>query len=372
MNELQPDRTQALMILAGLPGVGPVLINRLLAAFEGDPLAVLAAGVERLRAVRGVPPKLVPVVGDWRKHFDLRRELARMAACGADFLVKESLAYPALLREVPDPPAGLYRIGGYNMADPCVAIVGSRRTSPYGVGLARDFAAGLVGAGFCVVSGLARGIDSAAHTAALEAGGRTIGVLGTGIDLVYPAENARLFERIAESGAILSEFPCTRQADKQSFAMRNRLVSGMVRALVVIESDLDGGSMITAKFAADQGRIVCAVPGRVDHPGSRGCHRLIREGATLVTSVDEVLEELQYLKGLSVGVLQRPTPERPGLSSEEQAVFNCFQGGEAHSVESLLAALGGDPGSHSSTLLLLELKGLIERRLDGTYESVRL
>ncbi len=300
--EIALSRSQARLVLNALPHLGPITANRLLEACGGDPVAVLTADSATLRAVRGVGPVIAETLVGWRSHVDLVAEERGLRECGAAFFAAGDDGYPRLLREIHDPPIGLYCRGRYDPARTCVAIVGSRRTTQYGLATARGLGRELARRGFCVVSGLARGIDTAAHEGALEAGGSTVAVLGTGVDLVYPPENRTLTERIAREGALLSEFRLGRPADRQSFAMRNRIVAGMSAAIVVVESDVDGGSMITARFAAEQGRVVLAVPGRIDQPTSAGCHQLIRDGAVLLTSVEDVVDELSYLRGL------RPSP----------------------------------------------------------------
>ncbi|MES1166931.1 MAG: DNA-processing protein DprA, partial [Pseudomonadota bacterium] len=277
---------QAFLVLNALPNIGPITLNRLLEELGGDPREVFTAGVHRLSAVKGVGPVISATIAGWREHFDLAREEARMAQANVAFITTRDPAYPKLLKEIHDPPIGLYRRGGYEFAEPCIAIVGSRRTTLYGQSVAKRLGADLARLGFCVVSGLARGIDTAAHEGALEAGGKTAAVLGTGIDLIYPPENLGLYRRLEETGAILSEFPFGRRADKQSFAMRNRIVAGICEAVVVVESDVSGGAMITARFAGEQGRQLFAVPGRIDQNSSAGCHQPIRDGATLLTGVD--------------------------------------------------------------------------------------
>ena len=244
---------QAFLILNALPNIGPITLNRLLDELGSDPRVVFTAGKRRLESVKGVGPVISESVASWREHVDLAREEERMAKSGADFITTRDPGYPKLLKEIHDPPIGLYRKGGYEFGGPCVAIVGSRRTTLYGQATAKKFGAELARLGFCVVSGLARGIDTAAHEGALSVGGKTAAVLGTGMDIIYPPENLALYRRIeAEGGAILSEFPFGRRADRQSFAMRNRIVAGMCDATIVVESDVDGGAMITARFAGEQ------------------------------------------------------------------------------------------------------------------------
>ncbi|HYC73201.1 MAG TPA: DNA-processing protein DprA [Opitutaceae bacterium] len=369
---------QAFMVLNDLPNIGPVTLHRLLEQFDGDPRAILSAPRARLEAVRGVGPDTSAALADWRRHFDVAREEERLARTGAVFLTKDDPGYPRLLKEIHDPPIGLYRKGGYLFDQACIAVVGSRRTTLYGQTVAKKLGAELARLGFCVVSGLARGIDTAAHEGALSVGGRTAAVLGTGIDIIYPSENLGLYRKIAEAGAVLTEFPFGRKADKQSFAMRNRIVSGMSEAVVVVESGVSGGAMITARFAGEQGRLLFAVPGRIDQPSSAGCHQLIRDGATLLTGVDDLLSELNYLSGLR----PRPIPPKPGeaedstdqpplpagLSEAEARVLECFRGGGQLGIDQLAAETKMSAPEISAALMGLELKRAVAKRADGTFE----
>jgi DNA processing protein len=366
---------QAFLVLNALPNIGPVTLHRLLDELGGDPRAVFTAGRRRLESVRGVGPVIADTIETWRAQLDLPREEERMRQSGAVFITARDPGYPRLLKEIHDPPIGLYRKGGYDFTHPCVALVGSRRTTLYGQAVAKRFGAELARLGFCVVSGLARGIDTAAHEGALSVGGKTAAVLGTGIDIIYPPENLALYRRIeAEGGAILSEFPFSRRADRQSFAMRNRIVAGICEATIVVESDVDGGAMITARFAGEHGRLIFAVPGRIDQNSSAGCHQLIRDGATLMTSVDDLLGELSYLDGL------RPTPigEKPAdaasgrpanLTAEEAQVYECFRGGAILPPDAITAQTGLSAAQLSATLMMLELKRLVAKRADGAFEA---
>lgn len=385
------SRSQALVVLNALPHLGPITANRLLEACGGDPVAVLTTDPAALRSVRGVGPVIAETLVAWRSHVDLAAEERGLRANRAIFLAAEDEGYPILLREIHDPPIGLYCRGRYEPAQTSVAIVGSRRTTQYGLATARRLGGELARRGFCVVSGLARGIDTAAHEGALDAGGRTVAVLGTGVDLVYPPENRTLTERIAREGALLSEFRLGRSADRQSFAMRNRIVAGMSAAIVVVESDVDGGSMITARFAAEQGRVVLAVPGRIDQPTSAGCHQLIRDGAVLLTSAEDVVDELSYLRGLRPG----PIPDNPargvvrvdrsegddipdGVDSPsgdsalpaEAAVLELFRGGAILATEEIASALGWSAERAMAVTLRLELSGSLIKRADGRNEEV--
>jgi DNA processing protein len=365
---------QAFLILNALPNIGPITTNRLLEKFDGDPRAIFSPGARRLESVKGVGPVIRATLAGWREHCDLEKEEKKIAQAGVEFITTRDAGYPKMLKEIHDPPIGLYRKGGYTFGHSCVAIVGSRRTTLYGQAVARKFGAELARLGFCVVSGLARGIDTAAHEGALSVGGKTAAVLGNGIDIVYPPENLDLFRRIAESGAVLSEFPFGRRADRQSFAMRNRIIAGICSAIIVIESDVDGGAMITARFAGEQGRTVLAVPGRIDQPSSAGCHQLIRDGAVLVTSVADILSELNYLEGLQPAPIgEKPADVAAGrpanLTDEEARVFECFRGGSILSTDALTGQTGLSVAQLSATLLMLELKHLVAKRADGLFEA---
>lgn len=365
---------QAFLILNALPNIGPITLNRLLEDLGGDPRTIFTTPSKRLESVKGVGPVISSTVANWSEHFDLAREEERMAKSGAFFITPRDSGYPKLLKEINDPPIGLYRKGQYTFEQPCIAIVGSRRTTLYGQSVAKKFGAELARLGFCVVSGLARGIDTAAHEGALSVGGKTAAVLGCGIDIIYPPENLTLYRQIEERGAIVSEFPFGRRADKQSFPMRNRVVAGMCEAVVVVETDVSGGSMITARFAGEQGRLIFAVPGRIDQATSHGCHQLIRDGATLLTSVDDILSELNYLDGLR----PQPIPEKTGaaqtaslagLSEVEASVLEQFRGGAMLTLDALTAQTGRPTAEISATLMMLELKRLVAKRADGTFEA---
>lgn len=362
---------QAFMVLNDLPNIGPISLNRLLQEFGGDPREILRAERRRLEAVRGIGPESSAAILDWRTHFDLAREEEKLGQAGAVFITTRDEGYPKFLKEIHDPPIGLYRKGPYLFEHRCVAIVGSRRATLYGQTVAKKLGAELAQLGFCVVSGLARGIDTAAHEGALSVGGRTAAVLGCGIDIVYPPENLSLYRRIAETGAVLSEFPFGRKADKQTFPMRNRVVTGMSEAIVIVESDVSGGAMITARFAGEQGRLLFAVPGRIDQPSSAGCHQLIRDGATLLTSVDDILNELNYLTGMRPQPGPARTTDAPtvDLDADEQRIWECFRGGSMPTIDDLATQTGLAPAEISAALMMLELKRMVTKRADGTFEA---
>ncbi len=366
------SRRDAFLILNGLPNIGPISLRRLMDDFGGDPLAIFGASTASLKRVKGVGDAMVNTLHCWDALFDLEKQKARMDKADIRFVVSEDDEYSPLLKEIYDPPIGLYWKGEYKLDRPAVAIVGSRKTTVYGRSVARKLGCVLGSNGFCVVSGGARGVDTEAHKGALEAGGKTISVMGCGMDTVYPPENLELFREIVKTGAVVSEFPFGRRADRQTFPMRNRIVSGMCQALVVVESDLKGGSMISARFAAEQGRTVFAVPGRIDQSTSRGCHELIREGAMLLSRPEDVVEELGYMlvnqaKAESGGQGQFSLPD---LSEEEGDLLKHFDGGEILDMDRLLDLSGWSSQIVAATLMMLELKHLVVKRFDGTFEAV--
>ncbi|MCC5790575.1 MAG: DNA-processing protein DprA [Opitutales bacterium] len=367
----------AFLILNALPHIGPITVNRLLEAVEGHPQELFRVSDKVLRGVRGVGEVMVEALRHWPKHFSLEKEIEKLAQYEVEFITCHDARYPPLLRNIPDPPLGLYAKGPLTVGENAVAIVGSRRTTLYGQKMAGLMAEGLAHKGWAVVSGMARGIDTAAHQGALRVKGPTVAVMGCGLDRIYPPENRELFAELGKSALICSEYPFGRPADRQTFPMRNRIVAGMSRGLVVVESDSRGGSMITAKFAEDQNRQVFALPGRVDQSSSRGCLQLIRDGAVLVRSAEDILEDLEFspeAQGLlfpEAGHEPTPPPEAPVQELSEawaQAILDCFAGGEALSLEGIVKSVGEPLPKVSTRLLRLEMKGFLKKRLDGRYE----
>jgi DNA processing protein len=359
---------QALLVLNALPQVGPISVNRLLAACAGDPNAALTLGG---RADGFLRPPAQHALATWSDRFDPFREEARLAELGAAFLIAADGEYPRLLKEIGDPPPGLYRLGRLDPVHPAVGIVGTRRASAYGEAVARRLGADLARAGCTVVSGLALGIDTAAHRGAVEAGGASVAVLGTGIDIVYPDANRDLADSIVRTGALVSEFPLGRAPDKVGFVRRNRIISGLCSAIVVVESDADGGAMITAKFAGEQGRTVCAVPGRVDQPASVGCHQLIRDGATLVTNSSEVIGELGAPIPLALSIRGlTPAGASGALPADEQAILHVLDDGSQCSLDALSARTGLPVNRLAPAVMALELNRLIRKRTDGCFERL--
>ncbi len=364
------DRRRAYLTLNLLPGIGPVRVAQLLSLFP-SPEAILEATAADLARVPGIGGKLAGVIADWRNQCDVDREMAMVEQAGVLVLTRDDADYPALLAEIHDPPLCLYVRGAPEAVARTrggIAIVGSRRTTSYGVMMAERLATAASVAGWPVVSGLARGIDTVAHQGTLAAGGTTIGVLGCGLAYVYPQENLDLARRIvAEGGALVSEFPMTCRPDKRNFPMRNRIISGLTRGTIVVEAGFQSGSLITAATALDQGRAVFAVPGRVDSPQSRGCHALIRDGARLVESFQDVAEEFGGLPGLDLAAesargaeaCRKPAPDLV-LTDLERKLLSLLDESET-AIDSLIVAAGEPAAQVLGTLLLLEMKRLVKQ-----------
>ncbi len=358
--------TDALVALNALPRIGPVRVRRLLERF-GGPAAVLAAPVDRLLAVEGIGPETAAIIHRWQDHADPAAEQRRARELGVAIVLPDDPLYPPQLREAGDAPLLLYVRGRLAAADRhAIAVVGSRRITHYGRQVTRRFAFQLARAGFTIVSGIARGIDTAAHEAAIAAEGRTIAVVGAGLARFYPPENLALAESIAGGhGAVVSEFPLDTPPDKQTFPMRNRIVAAWARAVLVAESPAWSGSLITANLAADYGRPVFAIPGPVDRPSSAGCHHLIRNGATLVTDPAQILDDLGQLPlDLAAQPAAAATPRpAPDLPPDEAAVLAAVTDDDT-AVDRIIDVTGLPAPVVTATLLKLELRRLV-RQLPG-------
>ena len=360
------DCREAFVALNLIKDLGPVRVRQLLERF-GDSTAILRASRAELQQVHGIGPELSENIATWEKNVDLAGELKRIEQSGCQIVIQSDPNYPPLLKQIYDPPILLYVRGSLTEKDKnAVAVVGSRMTTYYGVEVARKIGFQLAYTGVTVVSGGARGIDSAAHQGALSGKGRTIAVLGTGINLVFPAENAELFDHIAAQGALITQFPFNRKADKMSFPIRNRIVAGMTFGTVVVEANMTSGALITAGMAVDYGRQVFAVPGRVDSPRSKGCHDLIKKGAKLCEGAEDILSEFEYMFPAS----NRPSLLRDGpatlamtLSEAEQTVYDLIDNEEV-AIDDLIRHSGMPSSSVSVALLGLEMKRLI-RQLPG-------
>ena len=355
------------MALNLLPDIGPVRIRNLLSRF-GSAQAVLAATQADLSQVDKVGFKAANNIIRWRDLIDLDGELRRIDQFGANIVTTDDSEYPALLRQIYDPPPVLYVRGTLRPEDAyAIAMVGTRQSTLYGRQTAERLARQLAASGVTVVSGGARGIDSASHEGALQSGGRTIAVLGTGLDIVYPAENVKLYQRIAEQGAVITQFPFGRKGDKQSFPIRNRIVAGMTQGTVVVEANRASGALITANFAAEYGRTVYAVPGRVDSPRSAGCHDLIKDGAQLCESAEDVLAEFAHLQAIDPEEFELSLPT---LSHPEQQIFNVLTLEEMQQDE-IIRRSELPAAQVSVALLQLEMKKLIQQHPGRLFTRAR-
>ncbi len=349
-----------------IDGVGPQTRQSLLRRF-GSPRAVLAAGPGELREVEGVGPKLTGKILAAGGAVDVEEELALCRQHGIDILIESDPRYPRLLREIADPPGVLFVRGRLEARDAlAVGIVGTRHATHYGLRQAERLAGSLARAGLTVVSGLARGIDAAAHRGALQAGGRTIAVLASGVMNIYPPEHENLAAEVAACGALVSEQPARAAPLAGSFPQRNRLISGLALGVIVVEAAQRSGALITARHAMEQGREVFAVPGNADSRASGGCHRLIRDGAKLIETADDVLEELGPLVEAAPGsdgqVVRHPAELM--LNETERQVLAAVAT-EATSIDQVVAASGLPVAAVLATLSVLEIRRLV-RRLSGS------
>ncbi|MCC6155310.1 MAG: DNA-protecting protein DprA [Candidatus Hydrogenedentes bacterium] len=385
------DEQRSWVTLALVPGVGTAMFIRLLARFR-TPDAVLNASRKSLEEVVG--PKLAERIAQYSDVADVAGQEAAMAKYEASLITLEDPSYPLRLAEIYDPPLLLFIRGRMLEAEqPCVAIVGTRRATPYGIRMAEKFGRELAARGVTVVSGMANGIDTAAHRGALEAGGNTIAVLGCGVDVVYPQQNADLMKEIIARGSVVSQFPMGTSPSPGHFPYRNRIISGMSLGTLVIEAPLSSGALITARQAAEQGREVFAIPGQIGVTNSQGPHLLIREGAKLVESVEDILVELELPASVRTPARPQPVPAnvtdvretapvtRPPIalikpqSAPPQRVESARASASTNEERQILSALSPN-GSHVdeiaqvcrvsvsqalSALTLLEIKGLVRQ-----------
>jgi DNA processing protein len=352
--------------LSMVPGVGPRIRMALLERF-GSPGEVLAADAGQLREVSGVGPKLTHLILSAEELIDVDREIAICQENGLEIITDADKSFPRMLREIHDPPSVLFVRGQLKEQDAvAVGIVGTRHATQYGLRQAHRLGSSLARAGVTVVSGLARGVDAAAHRGALEAGGRTIAVLASGVLNIYPPEHDKLAAEIALSGALVSEAPPNAQPQAGMFPQRNRLISGLSLGVVIVEAAQRSGALITARLAGEQGREVFAVPGHVDSRTSQGCHRLIRDGAKLVETIDDVLEELGPLVDVVPGEDGQEVhhPAELMLNELEQKVLSVIES-ETTSIDEIVAASGVPVHRVLSTISVLEMRRLV-RRLSGT------
>jgi DNA processing protein len=351
--------------LKSVPGIGNILFKRLIDRF-GSPDRVFESSLEELQNISGLSMRVARIIKDHKTPVELFRDLENALNNGCRMIVMTDDEYPDLLHQLPDPPPYLF-VKGTIPDIPAIAVVGSRNASSYGLSNARRLSRELVRCGACVVSGLAIGIDTSAHEGALAGGGPTIAVLGSGHGNIYPLRNRTLAESISKNGAVISEFPFFTAPDARNFPIRNRIISGMSLGTLVVEASLKSGSLITARLAAEQNRDVFAIPGSIQSSRSTGTHSLLRDGAKLVSTVQDIVEEIPALSGRypqpapdengSVNVLER-LKNKFNLDFNELSVIKVLDSYPVH-IDDILQKLTMDAGLLSGILLKLELSGIV-------------
>jgi DNA processing protein len=367
---MDSDQYLGWLALALTPGLGPRLAGKLLTEF-GTPERVFAASLTALEA-QHLPAAVAQTIHSRQPLSAAAKELAQAQAAGVRLLTWDEPEYPGRLREIYDPPPLLYVLGNIDLLKRHIlAIVGARRPTPYGNQMAERLAKDLAERGLVIASGLARGIDSSAHQGALRAaGGATIGILGSGVDVVYPKENKRIYEQMLERGVIISEFPMGTFPAPQNFPIRNRIIAGMALGVVVVEGAQYSGSLITARLAMEFGREVFGVPGNATQPTSFGPNQLIKQGAKLVTSWEDVIEELPTpVRAELVPVESASAEERVSLVEEslaplEKPLYSLLSVDEARHVDDLVEQSGLSSSEVLAALFDLELRGVV-RQLPG-------
>ncbi|MEN9212149.1 MAG: DNA-processing protein DprA [Thermostichus sp. DG02_4_bins_136] len=347
------------MAWAQIKGIGPHRLKRLWESF-GSLQRAWEADESALQQVEGIGPTLAQSVQQARQQLSPVQILEQTRRPGIPFVTPADPGYPPLLWELPDPPPILYILGDCpSWEQPTIAMVGTRAPTPYGGYWTRQISAALATAGCVVVSGLAIGIDGTAHQACLDAGGKTLAVVGTGVDVVYPAQHRQLYQRIRQQGAILSEYPPGTPPAKEHFPQRNRIIAGLCRATLVMEAPERSGALITAYLANTYGREVYALPGNIDTAAARGCLNLIRSGANLILDIESLLQDLQLTQGsLQSGSRGAETVQtKAGPTEPDQQLLWQVLGSEPMSIDALAQATQMEITTLSSTLLLMELEG---------------
>ncbi len=357
------DQLHDWLELSLVPGVGPKTFFRLVRHFK-TPAAVLRASDSDLRQIPEVHAAVIRAIKAGCKR-ELEQTLKLIRKHNVTVITIDDPAYPSRLADIPEPPPLLYVKGVLVHSDAnAISVVGTRRATHYGKRIAEKLAGDLARMGVTVVSGLAYGIDAAAHKGALNAGGRTIAVFGCGVDVVYPRPHSKLYEQIVRSGAVVSEFPMGAQPDPRFFPMRNRIVSGLSLGTLVVESPRKSGALITTKHALDQGREVFAVPGNIDSPYNEGCHKLIKDGAKLVENVYDIVDEVRF-NLVGIGPDRESEPETSGrpdvpMSEDEKKVFNLLSMVPTH-IDDIGHACNLSASQTAGALMTLEIKGLAQQ-----------
>lgn len=368
---------EAAIALNLIPGLGPVRVMRLMQVFA-SPELILESPASMLMGIPGIGEQLARRISSWRSTVNPHRELELADKAGAAVTTVFDSSYPPSLRDLPDPPIVLYSWGNWIAADSerSIAVVGSRMATHYGRLCARKISHDLAEAGVTVISGLARGVDTEAHAGAMDAGGRTIAVIGAGLNRLYPRENRNLAQRIAEGhGAVVSEFPMGQPPSRTTFPMRNRIVSGWSRATLVVEASERSGALITARTAAEQGRNVFCIPGPIDRHSSDGCHALIRDGAILAAGAPDILHDMEWTppeQGLPLfspcSPPSPPTPPPPTF--EEKEILHAIRQG-FNTIDTLCTSLGKAAYAITPLLVRMQIAGQIIPDAGGYFSINR-
>ncbi len=344
-------------------GVGNVIYKILINHFN-SPEKIFNASFEELKIIEGVNVKAVDAIINFKPVDEIDREIDAIESKKIDIVTFNSPDYPENLKNIYDPPPFLYVKGRLLKEDKnAVAVVGSRNASEYGIKVTKEISRNLASFGITIVSGMARGIDSVAHTAAIQGGGRTIAVLGSGIDVIYPPENIKLYNRIIENGAVVSEYQMGTKPNSYNFPPRNRIISGISLGVLVAEASPKSGSLITARLALDQGRDVYAVPGNVYSYKAKGTHTLLKSGAKLVDGAGDIAEELN----IEVNPLKEIKAESPELSPDLQKIYDLLQDEPKH-IDDIILKTGFSSSRISAMLLELELGGILKQMPGKMFE----
>lgn len=365
------DKLYPWFCLKNVPGIGNHLFKRLIDRFS-LPEAVFQASQQELLEVEGISKRQSAAILNYKAPLSIKAELDQANQKEYKIITLADSLYPPLLKEIPDPPPFLYVSGNLDGSPKNIAVVGSRNPTAYGISITQKLCADLSAHDITIISGMAVGIDTAAHQGALAGKGNTIAVLGSGFNKIYPSQNLRLFEKISEKGAVISEFALNTEPEAHHFPIRNRVISGMSMGTVVVEATRKSGSLITARLAAEQNREVFAVPGSIQSFKSTGTHALIKQGAKLVENAQDILEELVAYMGtdhLHEDCVQNHVSQRqPSLPPEELAIYNSLSPYPEH-IDTIIRKTHIESGKLLSLLLQLELKGIVQQ-LPGKYFSL--
>ncbi|MFH1563239.1 MAG: DNA-processing protein DprA [Nitrospirota bacterium] len=350
-----------------ITGIGPMRFATLLKHF-GSPQAILSANASNLSQVKGIGPQLAQRIIEEKDKVKVDAELEKVEKEGVTVLTLDSEDYPMNLKSIYDPPPVLYLKGKLQPDDRLsIAMVGSRAATTYGKTIAERLAAELVHAGFTIISGLARGIDVASHRSAIDSNGRTIAVLGCGIDIIYPPENKKLFYEIIEHGAIITEFPIGTPPEKFNFPQRNRIISGLSLGTVIVEAPLKSGALITADCALEQNREVFAVPGSVGSRLSQGTHQLIKQGAKLTESAEDIIEELELFRDALKNIPQVKKNTEIALSTDEDKLYQFISSIEPQHIDTISCLSQMTAAQVAGVLIQLEIKGVIKQLMGKRF-----